>query len=120
MNEKTEQLVRELAEKLGTTTTHLWEVLTRQAPISAASDVVVALLLIGVMWAAYQMVRRKTSVPPRSEENPYPEAIWEDEVAFIAWTILAVYGVFVLVTVCYTIGSVATALMNPEYWALKQ
>ena len=120
MNEKTEQLVRELAEKLGTTAEHLWSVLMKQAPITAATDSVIAVIMIGVLWAFYRLVRSKTSVPPKSEDDRYPSAEWREEGAFLAWLILSIYGAITVVVVCCTISTVVTATMNPEYWALKQ
>lgn len=44
MNEQTVKLVEQLAQKLGTTTEYLWNVLIKQAPISAAIDMIYCLL----------------------------------------------------------------------------
>lgn len=120
MNETTEKLVRELAEKLGTTTEHLWGVLLKQAPISAASDTIIMLIMLAILWGGYRLVREKTKVPPKTEENRYPDAEWECEEAFAAWGVLGLYAIITLIVTCCTISSVVTATMNPEYWALKQ
>ena len=40
MNDQTLELIRDLAEKLGTTTEHLWGVLMTQAFISGIGDVI--------------------------------------------------------------------------------
>ena len=40
MNDQTLELIRDLAEKLGTTTEHLWGVLVTQAYISGVGDVI--------------------------------------------------------------------------------
>jgi hypothetical protein len=120
MNENTEKLVRELAEKLGTTAEHLWGVLMRQAPIAAATDSVIAVIMIGVLWALYRLVRSKTTVPPKSDDDRYPSAEWREEGAFLSWLMLAIYAAITLVVTCCTIATVVTATINPEYWALKQ
>jgi hypothetical protein len=120
MNENTEKLVRELAEKLGTTAEHLWGVLMKQAPITAATDSVIAVIMLGVLWALYRLVRSKTAAPPKSEDDRYPSAEWREEGAFLSWLILAIYGATTVVVVCCTISTVVTATMNPEYWVLKQ
>ncbi len=44
MDEQIEKLLRELAEKLGTTAEHLWGVLMRQAPISGVIGILVFVL----------------------------------------------------------------------------
>jgi hypothetical protein len=120
MNETAEKLVRELAEKLGTTAEHLWGVLMRQAPITAATDSVTAAIMIGTLWALYRLVRMKTIKPPKSDDDRYPSAEWSQEGAFMSWLILAIYALLTLVTVFYAIGTVITTTMNPEYWVLKQ
>jgi hypothetical protein len=120
MNENTEKLVRELAEKLGTTAEHLWGVLMRQAPITAATDAVIAVIMLGVLWALYHLVRSKTTAPPKTEDDRYPSAEWVKTDAELAWVILAIYGALTVAVVCGTIATVMTATMNPEYWALKQ
>lgn len=109
----------ELAEKLGTTTEHLWGVLLKQAPISAAIDTIIMLIMLATLWGGYRLVREKTKVPPKTEENRYPYAEWEDEEAFAAWGVFGLYAIITLIVTCCTISSVVTATMSPEYWALK-
>ena len=43
MNDQTVQLLRELAEKFGTTTEHLWGVLIKQAYISGVGDLITSI-----------------------------------------------------------------------------
>lgn len=92
MNESTEMLVRELADKLGITAEHLWGVLIRQASITAATDSVIALIMVGLLLALYRLVRLKTTVPPKSEDDRYPSIECEGGSASLSWLILAIYG----------------------------
>jgi hypothetical protein len=120
MNETTEKLIRELAEKLGTTTEHLWGILLKQAPISASIDTLIALIMLAILWMGYAFVSKKTKVPEKTDHYKSLYAEWDGECAFAAWLALAAYG---FLTICITfcsITSVVTALANPEYWALKQ
>lgn len=120
MNEQTEQLIRELAEKLGTTTEHLWGVLVRQAPLNAAIYFVISALMMCMFWAFYRLVKRKTAVPPVSESERRPSPEWENELMIIGWLLLGIYGAITAAVVLRTIYVVLTVTMNPEYWALKQ
>ena len=120
MNETTDKLIRDLAEKLGTTADHLWGVLCRQAAISGVTN----LLVIGV-WSillvcAFKFVRRKTLTPPETESERYPSADWEGEGGAIAWVILGAATIITVLIVGCNLEYIIGSLLNPEYWALKQ
>lgn len=120
MNEATEKLIRELAEKLGTTADHLWGVLCRQAIISGVTNLIVLGVWFFIIVWGYKIVARKTKCPPKTETNPYPVSEWNGEgvaCAWLVWGFLA--GVSILIaglSLEYVVGS----LLNPEYWALNK
>lgn len=121
MDEKTLQALTTLAEKLGTTAEYLWSVLLKQAPISAATDlVVIAALVFGVvMWAKF--VQRKTAKPEVTENDRYPRAEWgSNEGIFFAWVSVFVSALIIAVIAGVCFSSIVAAIFNPEYWALKQ
>jgi large-conductance mechanosensitive channel len=121
MDEKTLQALTTLAEKLGTTAEYLWSVLLKQAPISAATDlVVIAAWVFGVaMWAKF--VQRKTTKPAATENDRYPSADWNDDVGVgLAWISVFVSGLIVAIISGACFSSIVAAVFNPEYWALKQ
>lgn len=120
MNETTDKLIRDLAEKLGTTADHLWGVLCRQATISGVTN----LLVIGawtalIVWG-FKFVIRKTTVPQKTEENRYPESEWCEDGKVIAWLILGAATIVTALFVGSNLELIVGSLMNPEYWALKQ
>jgi len=120
MNETTEKLIRDLAEKLGTTADHLWGVLCRQAPISGITN----LLVIGawatlIIWG-FKLLSRKTKTPPKTEKDPYPSAEWEGDGMALAWAIWGIGALITMLVVGCALEGIAGSLLNPEYWALKQ
>lgn len=120
MSENMEKLITELAEKLGTTTEHLWGVLLKQALISGITDVIMVVALAGVAYAAARFIARNSRLPTATESDPYPSANWDKDVAGIAW---ALWGLIAMVFLFFILTSLATAISafaNPEYWALKQ
>lgn len=120
MNQQTEKLLRELADKLGTTVEHLWSVLIRQAGISGVTNlIVIAVWLVILVWG-YKLVRRKTKRPAKTDENKYPEAEWDDGVNLVAWGAFALAAVFTIMTVGTSAEHIAASLLNPEFWALKE
>jgi hypothetical protein len=103
-----EALIRELAEKFGTTVEHLWGVLVRQAIIMGVSDCFfIGLLMVAMLWS-YKFI-----------QNKYDDIEWgvgRSEL-LIVWGIAMIVSTF-LIGVLGT--SAVTALLNPEYWALNQ
>ena len=120
MNEQLQQVLIELCEKLGTTVEHLWTVLIRQSYISGISDVVSILMwTLFCLWS-YRLIQKKTTVPPETKANPYPDADWEEAGKVIAWMIWgSMTGIFLMIVGC-SLSTIIGALANPEYWALKQ
>jgi len=120
MNDKTIELLNRLADKFGTTAEHLWGVLVKQAQIHAANQLIVAVVLV-VLWTfMFRFVRGKTTSSDPIPESEYPEGEWKSDEAIFAWVWVWGSLVFVLIVVCTTAASCLTALLNPEYWALKQ
>ena len=112
MDEKTLQALTALATKLGTTAEYLWGVLLKQAPITGAMS-----LLMMAAWAVVcvllvRYVRRNTSGnKPR----------WTDEAArLFAWIGVCIVCAMSALVVSIEIGGAVTAIVNPEYWALRQ
>lgn len=114
MNEQTEKLIRELAEKLGTTVDHLWGVLVRQAPIDGCASIIswlfIAALIAGMFFfVRYGFRRAETCVGGGW-------AIASVMMAFVA----AILAIALVVIVCTDLSTTIAAFKNPEYWALKQ
>ena len=120
MDDKTLQALTTLAAKLGVTAEYLWGVLLRQAPITGAIDLAVLVTWVAMAVYLLRLVRRKTTKPKKTEETQYPGAEWEEEVAILAYCGVMAYALITALIVASNLSIVAAALMNPEYWALKQ
>lgn len=116
MSENMEQLLIELAQKLGTTVEHLWGVLVRQAYVEALGDgiIVIALTLFGLWlwrWAARFNERSKDDEFTEDEKENYELASFlSGVVALVSWTFL-IFG---------RLPDLFTKLLNPEFWALQE
>ncbi len=112
MNEQTQKLISELADKLGTTAEHLWGVLVRQAPIDATASIVssgVFLLISLITIIVGLQLQKKTQ-----EDFAY---------GFSSFFCLAGGAIALAVTISVTVASlsdISAGFINPEYWALKQ
>lgn len=120
MNALTDKLIRELADKLGTTADHLWAVLVKQSYIEGWCQVVGVSVVGIILLLAGLLVNRKTTVK-NIEHNgiTYMESDWDDY-GVVAW------GVFGIIVFIYAIISIAvisdsvSCFANPEYCALMK
>jgi hypothetical protein len=119
MDEKTTALIEKLAEKLGTTSEHLWGVLLHQAPISGVVDLVTVVVMAMMAVILVRFVKDKTTKPANTQFNKYPEAEWKHEGASMAWFGIAVYFIITGVVVIGSAQGMVAAFFNPEYWALS-
>ena len=120
VDDKTLQALTTLAAKLGTTAEYMWGVLLRQAPITGAIDLAVMVAWVTMAVLLLRLVRRKTTKPAKTEEDRYPSAEWHEEGAVLAWAGAIGFALITALIVGSGLSSVAAALTNPEYWALKQ
>jgi hypothetical protein len=119
MDDKTIALIGKIAEKLGTTSDHLWGVLLHQAPISGAvelsTDVVMAFVAVGLV----RFVKGKTTKPAETKDKRYTYAEWKDEGAVLAWIATVAYLIITGAVVIGSVQEIVAAFFNPEYWALS-
>lgn len=106
MNEQTQQLVEQLAGKLGITAEHLWAALLRQAPVSSAINLAVIVIAIGVLTIMYSALKEYDFV--FKEEKIFVMAIFW----FISILLALVAGL--------SLPTIFSGFFNPEYWALKE
>jgi len=108
MNDKNLELLQSIAEKFGTTVEHLWNVLLKQAMLSAWIDGIIGVVTLGLWISAFFFVRKKT------------KSKWSKDEASMGWFVLGLAGCFAFVLVGFCASAVVTALINPEYLALKK
>lgn len=110
MNEKLQNALIQLAEKLGTTVEYLFSIMIRQALTQGITNLVVAFIMVlSVTWL-FKLL--KTDIDELTNEQD------------IKFTIcLAMAGVLIATTGFYTLFSLQetiTCFTNPEFWALEQ
>ena len=120
MDEKTLHALTTLAQKLGTTAEYLWGVLLRQAPITGVVDLLIAVAWVIAVSLWFRFVMRKTNASNKTESNQNPRAEWRDEAAGFAWFSAIIFAVIASLAVTFSLPSIVSALLNHEYWALRQ
>lgn len=107
MNEDALKTLAAMAEKMGTTADHLWQVLLRQAPISGLIDLCVMLAWLAASVAMLRLAHKKQD----SGDEGLVVALWAGAVCVLAIS---------AVIISCGASSVIAAFLNPEYWALMQ
>ncbi len=106
-----EPMLRELAEKLGTTSEYLWTIMIKQAFISG---IISCLVIIGILSISAAYFCLGKYIHKKVNDG------WDDE-ALIPFYIIAVIGGIIGAISLFTLPyNIATAFINPEYWALKE
>ena len=92
---------------------YLWGVLVKQAYISAIIDICyyVFLLVICALLVWFWQPLFKGIVAAADKT---------DGIAIIAVVLLGILFAIVLLVAFFSVGGTVTALINPEYWALKE
>ena len=109
MNDQTAQLLNQLAQKLGVTTTYLWAVLVKEARIEAISETVWVLFAIGLVVGIVRYWKWVKTLDRYDTDSPF----------VFGFIVSVVIFFFVIITLCNT-GDIPTQLLNPQYWALEQ
>jgi hypothetical protein len=116
MSDQIMEILRVLAEKFGTTTEFLWGIMVRQAYVYGITAIicflVTSVLIFGWNWIWWRAeVDEETS---RRDQGDRMFAIFMCRlgglVLVFIWTCIFLSGMI----------EVTTALINPEYWAIKQ
>ncbi len=110
------EILLKLANELGTTAEYLWGVLLSQAKIYAftSSVEIICTFIFGfILYGIHKRFIKNTD----NNDSIYEEY---DIAAPIFMGIVSVVYVIVLMVAFFTISDVVTAIVNPEYWALKQ
>ena len=116
MDNVTTQLINELAQKSGTTTEYLWNVLIKQVKINAMMDLCyyIIIIILGIIIYNVHKYLRK----PKNEYG-FTGYDKHDGLDIIMIVITGLWGLIALICF-FNIGNTITAFINPEYWALKQ
>lgn len=116
MNEKTEQMLQDLAAKLGTTTEYLWTILVNQAKY----DIIVSVIQMALMFAVvYWTIKLHLRFSKKDEDGD--TLYWKkEEVLVIPMVFAGIASVLCIVFFLDGFNDLISAIFNPEYWALKR
>lgn len=122
--DKLTTLLSQLAEKLGTNVAHLWDVLIRQAYVSATIELLWYLLIIFLCFYALWKLLSPTRTVAEGENKVSLMGIFLKRDPDGGYHILAFFLVIIgsafIIVLLHDVSSIITRFINPEYWALNQ
>lgn len=109
MSEQAVTLLEAMATKMGTTVEYLWEILLRQAPVSATVGLFQCLVIVAIaVWLMSKLWR-------------WSRALEDDDLGIVILRIAAVLVAILSLAILSDIWpDVLYGYFHPEYWALKQ
>lgn len=122
METQTSEMLQKLAEKLGTTTEYLWNVLLKQAPISSTVTLFQFAVIGIASFLLYKVHRRLLKPSDDNEKSMYRYENGYDKYGAATGLpmILAAITLSFLIIVClFSMDDIVNGYFNPEYWALE-
>lgn len=125
MNEKTEQLLEKLAEKLGTTSEYLWQILLNQAKYDAITSFIQMAFMAGFIYATIKihLWLMKELPKPADSDRWYSKRTGYDkyeEPAIVGMVLAGITSIILLLFFLSGFNELIAAVFNPEYWALNR
>lgn len=112
MEAQLETTLRILTDKLGVTVEYLWGVLLKQATVTASTNIIFIIFGVLLLLTTFIWLRRQDDSAECS-----PLYVEHSNFLWFTWFVLLVLTTLLGIPALY---ESFTALMNPEYWALRQ
>ena len=115
MNEQTQEALVKLAEKLGTTTEYLWQILIAQARVDIVISVIqMTFMFLFIYWTIKLHIRFSKKHEDRHSFYYYNES------AVGGMVFAGLASIIMIIFFLNGFNDLLSAIFNPEYWALKQ
>lgn len=116
MDSNTQQLLQQLANKMGTTVQYLWSVLIKQARVSAITDLITLSITILLAYAIFRIHLKLSFTKGTSSHCKYDD---NEAYGIIMLVGTITIAAMLLIHLCF-MGDTINGFFNPEYWALKE
>ena len=121
MEEKAFEYIDAIAANLGVAAEHVYGALLKQAMVSGVRSLVYIILCLAVVYMVIRMLKKVyTDVKDGNNNSIFLDG-WEISAAGITASFAGGIALFILfIAIIANISNASTALLNPEYWALKE
>jgi len=121
MEEKAFEYIDAIAANLGVAAEHVYGALLKQAMVSGLRSVVYIILCLAVVYMVIRLLKKVyTDVKDGNNNSIFLDG-WDISAAGIIASFSGGIALFILfIAIIANISNATTALLNPEYWALKE
>lgn len=120
MEEKAFEYIDAIAANLGVAAEHVYGALLKQAMVSGLRSVVYILICLAVGYVIIKMFKRIYSDVKEGEDGIFVDSFGISLGGVFAIITGGVAIIILFFAVMSDISNATTALLNPEYWALKE
>lgn len=120
MEEKAFEYIDAIAANLGVAAEHVYGALLKQAMVSGLRSVVYIIICLAVGYAIIKVFKRIYSDVKEGEDSIFVDSFGISLGGVFAIIIGGVAIIILFFAIMADIGNATTALLNPEYWALKE
>ena len=120
MEEKAFEYIDAIAANLGVAAEHVYGTLLKQAMVSGLRSVVYIIICMAVSYLIIKMFKRIYSDVKEGEEGIFVDSYGVSIGGVIALIFGGIAIVIMFFAIMSDISNATTALLNPEYWALKE
>ena len=121
MEERAFEYIDALAANLGVAAEHVYGALLKQAMVSGVRSLVFIVICLAVVYVVLRLLNRIiTDVKEGNNDSIFVDG-WGISPAGIIASFAGGIAMFILfIVILADISNATTALLNPEYWALKE
>lgn len=120
MKDQNNLLFEKLAEKLGTTTEYLWQILIKQAFVDSTITLIQVILVIlfgFFLYKKHKQLCKEKEYTPNHLETGY--SYYGEKAIFPMYIGAAIFVILIIISFCL-LESIYNGFFNPEYWALNK
>ena len=120
MEEKAFEYIDAIAANLGVAAEHVYGALLKQAMVSGLRSVVYIIICLAVGYAILKMFKRIYADVKEGEDGIFVDSYGVSLGGVFALVFGGIAIILMFFAIMSDISNATTALLNPEYWALKE
>lgn len=120
MEERAFEYIDAIAANLGVAAEHVYGALLKQAMVSGLRSVVYIIICLAVSYVIIKMFKRIYSDVKEGEDGIFVDSYGVSLGGVFALIFGGIAIIIMFFAIMSDISNATTALLNPEYWALKE